>query len=189
MSQKPILLKDVTIEDGFFSHYADLVRSEVIPYQWEALNDRVPGAEKSGCIHNFQIAAGEKEGDFIGFVFQDSDLSKWLEAVAYSLTKKPDEKLEALADEVIDLIGRAQKEDGYLDTYFMIKEPENRFRNFRDCHELYCCGHMTEAAVAYYRATGKDKLMRIMQRFIDCISRNVGPEEGKLHAYPGHEEL
>ena len=189
MSQKPILLKDVTIEDGFFSHYADLVRSEVIPYQWEALNDRVPGAEKSGCIHNFQIAAGEKEGDFTGFVFQDSDLSKWLEAVAYSLTKKPDEKLESLADEVIDLIGRAQKEDGYLDTYFMIKEPENRFRNFRDCHELYCCGHMTEAAVAYYRATGKDKLMRIMQRFIDCIRRNVGPEEGKLHAYPGHEEL
>ena len=87
MSQKPILLKDVTIEDGFFSHYADLVRSEVIPYQWEALNDRVPGAEKSGCIHNFQIAAGEKEGDFTGFVFQDSDLSKWLEAVAYSRTK------------------------------------------------------------------------------------------------------
>lgn len=65
MSQKPILLKDVTIEDGFFSHYADLVRSEVIPYQWEALNDRVPGAEKSGCIHNFQIAAGEKEVSFL----------------------------------------------------------------------------------------------------------------------------
>ena len=90
MNQHAIPLKDVTIEDGFFSHYADLVRQEVIPYQWEALNDRVPGAEKSGCIQNFKIAAGEAEGSFIGFVFQDSDLAKWLEAVAYSLTKHPD---------------------------------------------------------------------------------------------------
>lgn len=189
MNQHAIPLKDVTIEDGFFSHYADLVRQEVIPYQWEALNDRVPGAEKSGCIQNFKIAAGESEGSFIGFVFQDSDLAKWLEAVAYSLTKHPDPELENIADEAIALIGRAQREDGYLDTYFIIKEPENRFRNFRDCHELYCCGHMIEAAVAYYQATGKDAFMKIMERYVGCIRRTVGPEEGKLHAYPGHEEL
>lgn len=90
---------------------------------------------------------------------------------------------------MIDLIGRAQQQDGYVDTYFIVKEPENRFRNFRDCHELYCCGHLTEAAVAYYRATGKPRLLEIAKRFIDCISSRVGTEEGKLPAYPGHEEL
>ena len=92
-------LKDVRVTDGFFSDYAELVRTEVIPYQWEALNDRIPGAEKSGCIHNFRIAAGEEEGEFVGMVFQDSDLGKWLEAVAYSLTTHPDKKLEAIADD------------------------------------------------------------------------------------------
>ena len=97
-------LKDVRVTDGFFSDYAELVRTEVIPYQWEALNDRIPGAEKSGCIHNFRIAAGEEEGEFVGMVFQDSDLGKWLEAVAYSLTTHPDKKLEAIADDVIDVM-------------------------------------------------------------------------------------
>lgn len=101
-------LKDVRVTDGFFSDYAELVRTEVIPYQWEALNDRIPGAEKSGCIHNFRIAAGEEEGEFVGMVFQDSDLGKWLEAVAYSLTTHPDKKLEAIADDVIDLMARAR---------------------------------------------------------------------------------
>lgn len=139
MRRYPVLLKDVQLDDSFFTKYADLVRREVIPYQWEALNDRIPGAEKSGCIHNFQIAAGEAQGAFIGFVFQDSDLAKWLEAVSYSLQQYPDPELEKTADEVIDLIGRAQQQDGYVDTYFIVKEPENRFRNFRDCHELYCC--------------------------------------------------
>ncbi len=189
MRRYPVLLKDVQLDDSFFTKYADLVRREVIPYQWEALNDRIPGAEKSGCIHNFQIAAGEAQGAFIGFVFQDSDLAKWLEAVSYSLQQYPDPELEKTADEVIDLIGRAQQQDGYVDTYFIVKEPENRFRNFRDCHELYCCGHLTEAAVAYYRATGKPRLLEIAKRFIDCISSRVGTEEGKLPAYPGHEEL
>ena len=85
-------------------------------------------------------------------VFQDSDLGKWLEAVAYSLTTHPDKKLEAIADDVIDLMARAQRPDGYMDTYFIIKEPHNRWKCLRDCHELYCAGHILEAAVAYYKA-------------------------------------
>ena len=182
-------LKDVRVTDGFFSDYAELVRTEVIPYQWEALNDRIPGAEKSGCIHNFRIAAGEEEGEFVGMVFQDSDLGKWLEAVAYSLTTHPDKKLEAVADGVIDLMARAQRPDGYMDTYFIIKEPHNRWKCLRDCHELYCAGHILEAAVAYYKATGKRRFLDVMKKYMDYILTVFGTEEGKLHGYPGHEEI
>ena len=182
-------LKDVRVTDGFFSDYAELVRTEVIPYQWEALNDRIPGAEKSGCIHNFRIAAGEEEGKFVGMVFQDSDLGKWLEAVAYSLTTHPDKKLEAIADDVIDLMARAQRPDGYMDTYFIIKEPHNRWKCLRDCHELYCAGHILEAAVAYYKATGKRRFLDVMKKYMDYILTVFGTEEGKLHGYPGHEEI
>lgn len=182
-------LKDVRVTDGFFSDYAELVRTEVIPYQWEALNDRIPGAEKSGCIHNFRIAAGEEEGEFVGMVFQDSDLGKWLEAVAYSLTTHPDKELEAIADDVIDLMARAQRPDGYMDTYFIIKEPHNRWKCLRDCHELYCAGHILEAAVAYYKATGKRRFLDVMKKYMDYILTVFGTEEGKLHGYPGHEEI
>ena len=182
-------LKDVRVTDGFFSDYAELVRTEVIPYQWEALNDCIPGAEKSGCIHNFRIAAGEEEGEFVGMVFQDSDLGKWLEAVAYSLTTHPDKKLEAIADDVIDLMARAQRPDGYMDTYFIIKEPHNRWKCLRDCHELYCAGHILEAAVAYYKATGKRRFLDVMKKYMDYILTVFGTEEGKLHGYPGHEEI
>jgi len=182
-------LKSVRIADGFFSRYAELVRTEVIPYQWAALNDRIPGAEKSGCIENFRIAAGEAEGEFVGMVFQDSDIGKWLEAVAYSLTTHPDKELEATADDVIDLMARAQREDGYMDTYFIVKEPQNRWKNIRDCHELYCAGHILEAAVAYYHATGKRKFMDVMSRYMDYICTVFGNEEGKIPGYPGHEEI
>ena len=96
---------------------------------------------------------------------------------------------EKIVDDTVDLIGEAQQEDGYLNTYFTIKEPENRFTNLCECHELYCAGHMMEAAVAYYRATGKDKLLKIMCRMADLIDQNFGPEENKRHGYPGHEEI
>lgn len=188
MSSK-ISLQDVRIQDRFFSRYAGLVRDEVIPYQWEALNDRIPGAEKSGCIRNFRIAAGEEQGEFTGMVFQDSDLGKWLEAVAYSLTTHPDAELEALADGAIELMARAQQPDGYLDTYFIVKEPQNRWKCVRDCHELYCAGHLLEAAVAYYTATGKTRFLDVMRRYIDYIATVFGPGEGQIHGYPGHEEI
>lgn len=184
-----IALRDVQVADGFFSRYADLVREEVIPYQWAALNDRIPGAEKSGCIRNFRIAAGLETGEFTGMVFQDSDLGKWLEAVAYSLTTHPDPALEQTADEVIALVEAAQREDGYLDTYFIVKDPKNRWKCLRDCHELYCAGHLLEGAVAYWQATGKDRFLNVMRRYVDYIATVFGPEEGKLHGYPGHEEI
>lgn len=186
---KPIALEQVHIKDKLWSRYEQLVRDVVIPYQWEALNDRIPSAEPSHAIHNFKIAAGEAEGEFGGMVFQDSDLAKWLEACAYSLTTHPDAELERTVDEVIDLIEKAQQKDGYLNTYFIIKEPENRWSNLEECHELYCAGHMLEAAVAYFRASGKRKLLDIMIRFVDYIDTVFGPDPEQLKGYPGHQEI
>ena len=182
-------LKNVCIQDGLWKKYIDLVRNTVIPYQWDALNDRIPDAEPSNAVRNFRIAAGEEKGEYGGMVFQDSDIAKWLEAVGYSLAGHPDPQLEKEADEFIDLMGRAQQSDGYLNTYFTIKEPEKRWANLTDCHELYCAGHLIEAAVAYYNGTGKRKFLEIMSRYADYIDTVFGPEQGKLKGYCGHEEI
>lgn len=185
-----ISLKNIDITDKFWNKYRSLVKDVIIPYQWDTLNDNVPDAEPSHCIENFRIAAGEKKGEFYGAVFQDTDVAKWLEAVAYVLDSQGrDEELEKLADETIDLIGKAQGPDGYLNTYFTIKEPERRWTNLREGHELYTAGHMIEAAVAYYQATGKRRFLDIVMRFADLISKKFGPEEGKCHGYPGHPEI
>ncbi|MBQ7064963.1 MAG: glycoside hydrolase family 127 protein [Firmicutes bacterium] len=176
-------------QESFWGRYMEVVRTSMLPYQWEALNDRIADAEPSGCIHNFRVAAGLEQGEFYGKVFQDSDLAKWLEAASYSLMYHPDPKLEAQLDEVIGLIEAAQQPDGYLDTYYIINGLDKRFTNLRDNHELYCAGHMLEAAVAHYHATGKRKLLDVMIRYVDLIYETFGPEENQLHGYPGHEEI
>jgi DUF1680 family protein len=182
-------LNQVTLRDTFWSHYLDLVRQTVIPYQWEALNDRIPDAEPSHAVKNFKIAAGLEAGEYGGLVFQDSDVAKWLEAVGYSLATHPDPALEQLADEVIAIIGKAQQPDGYLNTYFTLKEPGKRWTNLHECHELYCAGHMMEAAVAYLKGTGKRALLDIMCRFADYIDTVFGSEPGKIQGYDGHQEI
>ncbi|QTL99209.1 glycoside hydrolase family 127 protein [Iocasia frigidifontis] len=186
---KAVLLKDVKIECGLLAKKNELVRKEVIPYQWKALNNEIADADPSNAIKNFRIAAGETEAEFLGMVFQDSDVAKWLEAVAYQLTTNHDEELENLADSVIDLIEKAQQPDGYLNTYYTIKEPDHKWTNLAECHELYCAGHMIEAAVAYYQATGKRKLLDVMIRFTDLIDSKFGREDDKIKGYPGHQEI
>lgn len=182
-------LNRARIIDPFWTPYETLVKDTVIPYQWETLNDRVPDAEPSYCIRNFRIAAGLQEGEFGGFVFQDSDLAKWLEAVGHSLANHPDPDLEKLADEAIELVIGAQEPSGYLNTFFSIKKPELKWKSLTHCHELYCAGHMIEAAVAYYDATGKRRLLDAMCKFADHIDGVFGPEEGKLRGYDGHQEI
>ena len=184
---QPIALKKTAIRDSFWSPKQQLILDTAIDYQEKILNDQIPGAEKSHAVANFRIAAGLEEGEFYGMVFQDSDVAKWLEGVAYTLTIRPDADLEKRADAVIDIIARAQQPDGYLNTYFTIKEPEHRYQNLLECHELYCAGHMMEAAVAYYEATGKDALLKVMERMADNIAQNIGP--GKIEGVPGHPEV
>ena len=119
--------------------------------------------------------------------FQDSDFSKWIEAVGYSLTQQADPELEKTADEAIDIVCAAQQDNGYLDTYYIINDQSMIFTNLRDNHELYCFGHLTEGAVAYYQATGKDKLLKAAEKYADFVASRFGEEEGKLKGYPGHE--
>jgi len=199
--QKNVPLRSVIVTDGFWSDIQKLVRDTVLPYQLDVMEDNLPGVEKSHAIQNFRIAAGEAEGEHYGWVFQDSDVAKWLEAVAYSLSAFPDSELEAKADELIALIGRAQESDGYLNTYFSIMHPDRKWQNLHDCHELYCSGHLIEAAVAYYKATGKDELLKIMRRNADLICNRFGVSEdkeresvshsgsGKVRGIPGHQEI
>ncbi|MCL1863705.1 MAG: glycoside hydrolase family 127 protein [Defluviitaleaceae bacterium] len=181
----PLSLKDITVGGSFWSRYMELIRKEVIPYQWDILNDRIPDAARSSCIKNFEIAAGRVQDEFYGMVFQDSDLYKWLESVAYTLAVYPDAELEKLADDVITLIGEAQGEDGYVNTHY--RDPKTRWTNLQHGHELYCAGHLIEAAVAYHDATGKAAFLEVAKRFADCIDSVFG--EGKKSGYPGHQEI
>ncbi|MDM3281851.1 MULTISPECIES: glycoside hydrolase family 127 protein [Citrobacter] len=182
-------LNNITITDPFLGEYQRLIRDVVIPYQWQALNDEIPEAEPSHALMNYRIAAGLEHGEFYGMVFQDSDVTKWLEAVAWSLSQKPDAQLEKTADEVIELLAKAQCEDGYLNTWYTVKEPGLRWTNVAECHEMYCAGHLFEAAVAFFNATGKRRLLEIACRFADHIDTVFGPNEGQLRGYPGHPEI
>ena len=185
---KSIPLKSIQINDAFWNRYTDLVTSKILPYQWDVLNDRVKDAEPSHCIRNFEIAAGRAKGEFYGFVFQDTDLAKWIEAAAYSLAYHDDQTLMEKVDWAVDLIGDAQQPDGYINTYFTIKEPEGRFTNLAEGHELYTAGHMMEAAVAYYKVTGKDKFLKIMCKMADLLCETFYTEDFK-YAVPGHQEV
>ena len=193
MNQHAVLqevnLQDLNVTDAFLGEYQRLVRDVVIPYQWDALNDRIAGADPSHAIKNFEIAAGRSEGEFYGMVFQDSDVAKWLEAVAWSLCQKRDTELENIADAVIELIEAAQCDDGYLNTYFTVKAPELRWTNLAECHELYCAGHMIEAGVAFFQATGKRRLLDVVCRLADHIDGVFGPGHNQIHGYPGHPEI
>lgn len=155
--------------DGFWAQRQRLVREVVVPYQYDILNDKVSGVERSHAIENLRLAAkvlsGEQaEEDFYGMVFQDSDVAKWLEAAAYTLAEHPDPELERRIEDVVDILEAAQHPDGYLNSYFTVKEPARRWTNLLEAHELYCAGHLMEAACAYYEATGKDRFLRIMEK-------------------------
>lgn len=122
-------------------------------------------------------------------IFWDSDTAKWIEAVGYSVATHPNFEFEQQVDEVVDLIEKAQLADGYANSHFIVVEPENRWRNLRDQHELYCAGHLIEAAITYSQTTGKQKLLDILCRYADHIDATFGPNEGQKHGYPGHPEL
>ncbi|HZG55126.1 beta-L-arabinofuranosidase domain-containing protein [Paenibacillus sp.] len=142
--------------------------------------------EETGRISNFAKAAGLMEGKHEGIFFNDSDVYKLLEGIAYSLTTTPDAALEAEADRIIGLIAAAQEEDGYLLTYFTLEHPELKWTDM-DKHEMYCGGHLIEAAVAYFEATGKRTLLDVACKLADHYDNTFGV--GKRHWVEGHEEI
>lgn len=178
---KPVSFTDVTINDSFWKNKLTINRKQTIPYQYEQ-------CKVTGRIDAFSLD-WEPGMEPKPHVFWDSDVAKWIEAASYSLATHPDPALDDLLDEVIELIVSAQQPDGYLNVYFTIVEPEKRWTDLRDAHELYCAGHLIEAGVAHYQATNKRTLFDAICRYADYIDTVFGPEENKLKGYPGHQEL
>ena len=193
MYTRPVPVTAYQAGEGFLSQKQKLVRQVVLPYQYDILNDRLPGVEKSHAIENLRQAARKMAGEqvppesFYGMVFQDSDVAKWMEAAAYALAAGPDQELEARLEETIDLLEQGQHEDGYLNSYFTVKAPGKEWTDLQEAHELYCAGHLMEAAVAYFEATGRDRFLKIMERNADCIYRHFTEECPR--GFSGHPEV
>ena len=177
---KNITFDKIKITGGLWAEKQDLIRRVAIYNVYNRFDD-------TGRIGAFRM--DWKEGmEKKPHVFWDSDVAKWIESVAYIVRDKRDAELEALADAIIDNIERGQCEDGYFNIYFTVVNPEDRFAK-RGAHELYCAGHLLEAAIAYFEATGKDKLYRCMLRYVDLIEKVFIMENSAKFVTPGHEEL
>lgn len=180
-SSFPVAHTAVTIEDRFWAPRLRELRERSLPLMYEQF-------KQNG---HFALFQGEwrLEKKPIPYVFWESEITKWLEAASYSLASYPDAALNALVDEVITLIASIQQPDGYLNAWFTTVEPEKRWTNLRDWHELYCAGHLIEAAVAHFEATGKRTLLDVACRYADHIDTVFGREEGQRRGYCGHEEI
>ncbi|HLI09622.1 MAG TPA: beta-L-arabinofuranosidase domain-containing protein [Ktedonobacteraceae bacterium] len=177
----PVSWKNVSIDDAFWSPRLRANREHTLPHIYRM-------SQETGRIDALRL--NWKPGEVpVPHVFWDSDIAKWLEAASYSLGTHPDPILEEQVDEVVGLLAAAQQPDGYLNSHFIAVEPAKRWTNLRDLHELYCAGHLIEAAVAHFQATGKRNLLDILIRYADHIDSVFGPEPGKKCGYPGHEEI
>lgn len=170
----------VKVQDDFWAPRLRTNREVSLPHNFK-------WCEQTGRISNFAKAGKLKEGKFEGIYFNDSDVYKVLEGASYSLADHPDPVLEKTVDEVIAQIAAAQQSNGYLNTYFTLVKPNEKWTNFRSMHELYCAGHLFEGAVAHYRATGKRTFLDVAVKLADHIDRTFGPD--KRHEVPGHEEI
>lgn len=177
----PIGLKEVQLTSGFLKVRQDTNRRVTLPMEHEQ-------CQRTGRIGAFRLdwKPGQPNQPHH---FWDSDLAKWIEAAGYSLARYPDPQLEKTVDEVIDLVVSAQQPDGYLNVFYTVVQPGERWTNLRDMHELYCAGHLMEAAVAYYQGTGKRKLLDCLCRYADHIAGTFGPNKNQKPGYCGHPEI
>ena len=178
---EPVPVKRVMIEGPFWAPRQIVNRTVTLPIEYEQ-------CKNTGRIDAWKLDWKPGMPD-PPHHFWDSDVAKWIEAVGHSMATHRDEELERLVDDAVDMIADAQREDGYLNIHFTVVEPENRWKNLRDMHELYCAGHLMEAAVAYYQGTGKRKLLDVLCRYADHIESVFGPGEGQKRGYAGHEEI
>jgi len=175
-----IPLQQITIEDKFWSARLEINRTKTLDHVYKEL-------EATGCIRNFDIAAKKITGTFGGPWWADSDVYKWIEGASYVLGSLPDPKLERKVDDLIARIAAAQEPDGYLNTHVQIEEPDLRFKNLAFFHEDFSSGHLFEAAVAHYEATGKRALLDVAIKLANCFYDNFGP--GKREGISGHEGI
>ncbi|MBI5832742.1 MAG: glycoside hydrolase family 127 protein [Armatimonadetes bacterium] len=178
---RPVPFTHVHLDDVFWAPKLKVNRERTLRAQYDQ-------CQETGRIGAFEL--GWKPGDpNQPHIFWDSDVAKWIEAVAYSLADQPDADLERLVNEVAELVASAQQPDGYLNVHFTVAEPEKRWTNLRDWHELYCAGHLIEAAVAHHAATGNRVLLDALCRYADYIGTVFGTGEGQKRGYCGHEEI
>lgn len=175
-----VSLKNVEINSGLWGERQATNRDRTLPAIYHQM-------KITGRLDAWKL--DWKPGEAKPHIFWDSDAGKWIEAVGYSLTTHPNPEYEKQVDEVIDLIEKAQQSDGYLNIFFTAVEPQSRWKNLRDWHELYDAGHLMEGAVAYYNATGKRKLLDVLTRYADHIDHMFGPREGQKRGYCGHPEI
>ncbi len=178
----PVALTGVMLEDTFWEPRRRINRQATLASQYDRL-------EASGCLNNFRRAARQKECAFSGPVFLDSDVYKWLEAAASTLATHAAASLQTMVETVISLIVAAQQPDGYLNTYFMFERADLRWTNLRDWHEMYCAGHLIQAAVAHYRATRSERLLDVACGVADNVCATFGPQEGQRIGTDGHPEI
>ena len=176
---EPVSWMNVKIDDAFWSPRQKALLTKTLKEQFDQL-------VKAKNKQNFERAANREHGGYVGYVFNDSDVYKVIEAASFTLGIERAPWLEKEVDDWIALIGRAQEPDGYLDCHFQLDEPQNKWHNLRDQHEMYCAGHLFEAAAAHYQATGKTTLLNIAKKLADHMDARFGP--GKKMGYPGHPE-
>ncbi len=176
----PVDIKQVLITDAFWAPRIRINRETSLTHALRKLDEY-------GNLSNFAKAAGLIPGWHRGSHAYDSDVYKVIEGAAYSLMIHPDLELENFLDKLIDNIAAAQQEDGYLSTSFILEKPGEKWQNVRREHEMYCAGHLFEAAAAYHAATGKPKLLHVAVKLADHIDSLFGP--GKRYDVPGHEEI
>ena len=170
----------ISLNEGFWTKKLKVNRETSLRYAFEML-------EKSGNFDNLRIAAGLIKGNYRGYVFLDSDIYKWLEAVAWEVGRKPDKDLLSMADQAITLIAAVQHPDGYINSYVQTREKFEPWADLDNGHELYCAGHLFQAAIAFQRALDDDRLLNIACRFADHICSVFGPD--KRHGACGHPEV
>jgi DUF1680 family protein len=180
---RPVALGAVTIADAFWAPRMRTNRESTLPSQYRLL-------QETGRIDNLLRAAGKVDGEFQGRYFNDSDVYKWLEAASWAMAASPDAvpDLKPMIDEAISVVEDAQCTDGYLNSYFARERADQRWSDF-DLHEMYCAGHLFQAAVAHHRATGSSRLLDVATRFADHIDTTFGREPGKRIGTDGHPEV
>jgi uncharacterized protein len=174
-----VAFTDVTISGGFWSKRQDTNRKVSIPHA-------IKMCYETPRMQNLIRAGRGERGDFGGLIFDDSDVYKVMESAAYALAKSRDPELERKLDEMIEIVAKAQEPDGYLNSWYTLMAPDRKFTNLADNHELYCAGHLFEAAVAHYQATGKKTLLDVATKFADLLVRTFGSGPGQRMGYPGH---
>lgn len=172
--------RQVRITDSFWSPRLAVNAQKAIFHQWKQL-------EATRCIDNFRLAAGEKDGFREGWFFSDSDAYKWLDAASRIYALNPDRKLASIMDSFISLLARAQTSDGYIFTYNQLHFPNQRWVNLQIEHELYCHGHLIEAGVSHYEATGRRDLIDICIQAADLLVRDFLNASSDKTC--GHEEI